>query len=93
MKTLILAALLGAPLLPVGAEPLPCAPRAEMLESLARQYQEHVIGRGIGPSGVLFEILASADGTTWTFIVTADGLACLIAAGENWRALKADGPT
>ena len=63
-----------------------CAPRAVLLEQLAALYGEAPVAAGLTASALLMEVLASADGASWTIIATSpDGLSCLIAAGEGWR--------
>lgn len=67
-----------------------CAPRAAILERLAAQYDEVPIAAGLTSGALLIEVLASADGASWTIIATSpDGTACLISAGEGWRGVAA----
>ncbi len=94
MKTirmiLIAIALQATVLVPVaGAQP-GCAPRTVVLERFAAQYGEVPIAAGLTAAALLIEVLASADGASWTIIATtSDGLSCLIAAGEGWRGIAA----
>jgi len=72
-----------------------CAPRAAILERLAAQYGEVPVAAGLTTAPLLIEVLASADGASWTIIATSsDGTSCLIAAGEGWRdvAVEPRGP-
>jgi len=63
-----------------------CAPRAAILERLAAQYGEDPVAAGLTTAPLLIEVLASADGASWTIIATSsDGMSCLISAGEGWR--------
>ena len=57
-----------------------------MLEQLAKRYGERLVAQGISIQGVLIEILAAPNGETFTIIVTlANGMSCLVAAGEHWE--------
>ena len=48
---------------------------------------------GVTNKGALVEVLTSADGGTWTIIVTTpQGMSCLVAAGEGWRFLPRTDP-
>ncbi len=68
-----------------------CAPRADILERFAAQYDEVPVAAGITAAALLVEVLASADGASWTIIATSsDGVSCLIAAGEGWRSVVAE---
>ncbi|MFQ6017937.1 MAG: hypothetical protein ACE5KF_07050 [Kiloniellaceae bacterium] len=58
-----------------------------MVERLAERYGEAPIAAGVTARGALLEVLATEDGATWTIIVTTpQGLSCVRAAGEGWRA-------
>ncbi len=85
------AALLG----PLGAhaqtqsETLLCDRRANIIGSLAEQYREAPVAIGVTSTGGMVEVLTTGDGTTWTIIMSnPNGISCLIAAGEGWRALR-----
>jgi hypothetical protein len=85
---LIAAALLGAR--PAAADsdgPVPqCGAREAVLDRLSSKYQEHPVSIGVTSTGSLLEVLASADGTTWTIIVTVPGgPTCLVSSGEGWH--------
>lgn len=70
-----------------------CGPRSGMLEALAKQYHEIPALRGLGDDGVLYEILISPDGETWTIVGTRLGpqgmITCVKAAGQKWDAYPA----
>ena len=71
---------------PVWGQEIPrCQSRDGMLADLKQHYQEEPVSRGT-VNGNVVEVLASADGRTWTLIVT-DPLraSCVIAAGEDWE--------
>jgi hypothetical protein len=74
------------------AIPALCAGRADILARVERQFGETTAAFGLTVDGTLMEILATADGGTWTMIESRpDGLACLIAAGVEWQRLQAKG--
>ena len=63
-----------------------CTDRNDIIEFLAREYQEVPVAAGVTNSGGLVQVLAASDGSTWTIIVTTpQGMSCLVAAGEGWR--------
>ncbi len=63
-----------------------CAPRDDALALLAQKYGETPVAIGVTNKGDLVELLTTADGTTWTIIVTSHhGISCMVAAGEGWR--------
>ena len=65
-----------------------CTDRAGVVDHLSQRYAEKPVVMGITQAGNVLEILVSKDGQSWTVIVTGTtGLACMIAAGENWRDL------
>jgi hypothetical protein len=56
---------------------------------MARSYGELPRGVGVTDAGNLLEVLSAGDGATWSIIVTTpDGMSCLVAAGEAWKALR-----
>ena len=66
-----------------------CAPRDVVLERLADRYGETLQAIGLGPGGVVVEVMAVGGGT-WTVIVTTpSGVTCLIASGTNYEAVNA----
>ncbi len=79
------------------ARPAPCNQRDDVLGHLAQKYQELPVAIGVTNRGGLVEVLSTGDGKTWTIIISSpEGTACLVAAGEGWRALPRayapDGP-
>ncbi len=66
-----------------------CGPRNEVVDQLAKKYQELPVAIGVTSLGGLVEVLTSGDGSTWTIIVSLpDGTACMVAAGEGWRTME-----
>ncbi len=65
-----------------------CNKRDNVLSLLANKYQEAPVAVGVTNTGGLVEVLSTGDGNTWTIIVTTpQGMSCLVAAGEGWRAV------
>jgi hypothetical protein len=85
---LLFAAALSVPVTAMAA-PTNCGPRNELLKALAKKYSEAPTAVGLSNSGALVEVLTSDRGATWTILVSKpDGTSCLVAAGEEWQALK-----
>jgi len=60
---------------------------------LAKKYQERRVAVGVTSAGGLVEVLTSADGGTWTILVTApNGQSCIVSAGEGWRVVTPQEP-
>ena len=67
----------------------PCSERDDVLELLARKYKEVPFAAGMTSTGGLLEVLTDYKSGTWTIIVTMpQGMSCLVAAGEGWRAIE-----
>ena len=88
---LLSMAILGALFTPFDARAQPqCDARGEVLRVMAENYGETPAALGVTNNGGLVEVLTTADGSTWSIIVTTpQGLSCLVAAGEGWRAVPA----
>ena len=66
-----------------------CDFRDKIVAHLELKYQEHIVGRGINNAGAMVELFSSADGLTWSIVITRpDGWACLVGAGEAWREVE-----
>jgi hypothetical protein len=99
MRTVAIAIVAaGAGLLaaPAGAQPpptesrLPCHRFEEIARQLDQKYDEAPVSFGIQSNGNLLQVFASASQGTWTILsTTPSGLACIVAAGRGWEALKA----
>ena len=87
MRLMIAAAFGAAFLLARMATAAPlCAERGALLARLATTYAEAPVAIGVASDGRLMEVLASADGATWTLIATTPaGLSCALLAGEGLR--------
>ena len=72
---------------PAAAQSL-CGKRAELASALAEKFKESPVAAGLSQLGEVIEVFSSADGTTWTLVVTKpNGESCLVATGEAWLSL------
>jgi hypothetical protein len=91
--SLLITALAVGPAVAAGADraagtPNICSTRANVLKHLARKYSETPVALGVAENGGVIELLTSAEGSTWTIIITMpDGRSCMVAAGERWEEL------
>jgi len=66
-----------------------CDQRDSVLQVLQQKYKESPVAIGVTHNGGLVEVLSAGNGTTWSIIVTTpQGMSCLVAAGEGWRAME-----
>ena len=66
-----------------------CDQRDSVLQILEQKYKEAPVALGVTHNGGLVEVLSTGNGTTWSIIVTTpQGMSCLVAAGEGWRAME-----
>jgi hypothetical protein len=79
---------------PAGAQtPAPCGQTSAIAQELSSRYGEHPVASGMRASGGVIRIYATADGRTWTLLAeTAPGMACVIAAGRNWKTMPPGEP-
>lgn len=87
----ILAALsfLLATCAPAAAQDIQCAPREPLGAKLATQYDEHARAIGLTSNGMLMELFASLEDGSWTMLLTRpNGMACIIASGTDFGAVK-----
>ncbi len=62
-----------------------CGPRASILDTLSRDYQESPAAMGVASGGSVIEVFTARSGKTWTILLThPDGNSCIVAAGEQW---------
>ena len=88
MRSVLLstALVLGATGLAQAQQASVCLPHATAVGELAKGYDEHSVGFGIGASGETLYELFVADTGTWTILKTSpDGMACVMAAGDVWQ--------
>lgn len=65
-----------------------CGNRVKMAEKLVEQFGEAQTGAGVVGSNAILEFWRSKDGS-WTILMTrADGLSCIIAAGDHWNEVR-----
>lgn len=90
MKTLTLAFLLGSAAA-AAAQPPNCAPRDLVIQRLAGRYGETLRNQGLlSRDSTMVEVFSSEETGTWTILMTRpDGLACLLAAGQQWEQVTA----
>ena len=75
------------------AQGVPCDDHAKAQALLEEKYREAPVARGLDARGNMVEVYATKDGATWSILMTAPhGLACMIAAGQNWRSAKQKEP-
>jgi hypothetical protein len=66
-----------------------CDQREAVLKVLQEKYKEQPVALGVTHNGGLVEVLTTGNGTTWSIIVTTpQGMSCLVAAGEGWKATQ-----
>jgi hypothetical protein len=83
MKPIALMAALCAA--PAAAQNAPCFGYADLMAALASGYGEVSVGYGlISPSNAVMQLFVSESGTWTLVIVRPDGMACGVAAGDNW---------
>ena len=83
-RALAIFALMVLAALPARAQVL-CASRDDLVQHLAKTYEEAQVAVGLAADGKLFELFASTEGS-WTMITTTPGgLSCIRAWGEGWR--------
>jgi hypothetical protein len=87
-KVLTLSAAAAVIAWPAAAQPQ-CSPRASVLKMLESKYKEAPVAVGVTNNGGLVEVLSTGQGETWSIIITTpQGVSCLVAAGEGWRAVE-----
>lgn len=66
-----------------------CAPRNDIVKLLTEQYKEVPQVGGLNQGGDLFEFWASSRTGTWTITISnAQGMTCLVAAGNAFDDLR-----
>ena len=70
-----------------------CAPTGEMQERLTTQMGAERAAVGPRDSEQVTELRTVRDGAHWTMVVAyASGTSCIVAVGQHWQDLSADGP-
>lgn len=63
-----------------------CGKRADLLSQLSGRWSEAPVAMGLKDDGSVLEIVAAADGSTWTVLITyPSGASCVVATGERWE--------
>ena len=62
-----------------------CAPHADMLSVLAKQYGEAPQAIGIVNGNTVLEVLSSKTGSFTVLVTRPDGVACILAAGQDFE--------
>ncbi len=71
---------------PALAQSLACIPRESLVQSLESTHGESLTGGGLQNATQLIEIWSSQETGSFTVFVTrTDGLACIVATGQNWH--------
>ncbi|GIL02493.1 MAG: hypothetical protein BroJett030_23920 [Alphaproteobacteria bacterium] len=67
-----------------------CAPRADLVDLLARSYQERQSGVGLVNAKTVFELFVAPSGS-WTAIVSdTRGVSCVVGTGAEWHEIEAE---
>jgi hypothetical protein len=61
-----------------------CAPREQVVQHLASDYNEKPVGMGLSASGALVVMFASPAGTWTAVMVSPAGAACVVDVGDGW---------
>lgn len=65
-----------------------CAPRQDVLNTLADRFSEERRAYGVIGNSAIMEIYVAKKGT-WTIVITdTAGRSCVIAAGEGWEEME-----
>ncbi len=60
-------------------------PRADVVKLLGERYAEVPVSMGLAQNGGIVEIFTTADGATWTIVLTMpNGKSRVIGSGESW---------
>jgi hypothetical protein len=62
-----------------------CAPHADMLAVLAKQYGEAPQAIGLVNGNHVIEVLSSKQGSFTILVTKPDGVACILAAGQEFE--------
>lgn len=61
-----------------------CLPSVDMYGVLTKQFGEKMLVTGHDENGASLEFWLNPLQPSWTLIVTADGMSCLLADGKDW---------
>ena len=83
IRYILVATLLATPLA-AQEEQQQCAPSAQAYEALTAKYGERMLVTGHAENGAALEFWLNPLQPSWTVIVSADGVSCLLADGKDW---------
>lgn len=66
-----------------------CGTHKLITTTLATQYNEIPLHRGLTPKGTMVEIFSSKAGTFTVVVTVPTGMSCLVTAGTNWQEIDA----
>ncbi|MCG7493909.1 hypothetical protein [Thalassobius sp. Cn5-15] len=79
---------IAQPLSEASAQSPKCFPRTVLIEKLQSRYSEQLSGGGLQNAKQLLEVWTSPKTGSFTvFITRADGMACIMATGQNWSSM------
>lgn len=85
MKTLALGLVITAAFLPISAHAASCAPKALIEEALGTQFGEAAFAMGLAVGNIV-KFFSNPQSGSWTVVVVRpDGIACVVAQGENFE--------
>jgi hypothetical protein len=65
-----------------------CGPADQMMEALRSGYGEVLVGEGYAAAGIVQTYANAATGSFTVVVILPSGMACLVAAGEDWHAVE-----
>lgn len=81
----VVTALLLATCVPANAQTAQCVNYEAMVVGLADSYGERRIISGLNGDGTVVQMFANTETGTWTAVILhPDGMACMVAAGEQF---------
>lgn len=66
-----------------------CGTHDLIASTLATQYNERPLHRGLTPKGTMVEIFSSNAGTFTVVVTIRTGMSCLVTAGTHWQEIDA----
>ena len=70
------------------AQAMLCAPHKAMLAWVETAYRERPMVRALTSRGYMIEVTVSADGATWSVLLTGPGgPTCMVSHGTDWQPL------
>jgi hypothetical protein len=71
---------------PAMAQAVTCLPRDALVSSLETSHGEQLTGGGLQNAARVIEIWSSdRTGSFTVFVTRTDGMACIVATGQNWH--------